>query len=125
MARVKAVIELSKTVLCLTAPSGITVIAVQSFAGFYPIDKLNEKRPDKTILLILDAFLFLDFLAGFFAASRLAIAFRSASAASSIARRSASTFSGSEMCMQINRIAGSFPKSVFNMWPISYERVIL
>ena len=96
--RVEAFINTNKTFPCLAGAGGIVVTANLSRPALDVIDKLNEERPDKAVLLILDTFLFLGFLAGFFfAASRLAIALRSASAASSIARRSASTFSGSEI----------------------------
>ena len=63
---VEAFIDPDKTFPCLAGAGGIVVTTNLSRPALYVIDKLNEKRPDKTILLILDTFLFLGFLAGFF-----------------------------------------------------------
>lgn len=46
VAWVKSVIEFSETAPCLTASGGVTVVAVQPFAGFYLIDKTVKKIPD-------------------------------------------------------------------------------
>jgi hypothetical protein len=46
VARVEAVIEFSETAPCLAAPSGIAVVAVHPFAGFYLIDKTVKEIPD-------------------------------------------------------------------------------
>lgn len=46
VARIEAVIEFSETAPCLAAPGGIAVVAVQSFAGFYLLDKMVKKIPD-------------------------------------------------------------------------------
>ena len=95
---VEAFINTDKTFPRLAGAGCIVIAAYLARSASDVIDKLNKERPDKTVLLILDAFLFLGFLAGFFF-SRLAFGNRPSldSAASSFARRSASTFSGSEM----------------------------
>ena len=64
--RVETFINSDVAFPCLTGSGGIIGTADFARTAFDVIDKLNEVRPDKTILLILLAFLFLGFQTSLF-----------------------------------------------------------
>lgn len=63
---VKTFIDTDKAFPCLTGAGSIVITTYFACSALDVIYKLNMKRPDKSILFVLDTFLFFGFLTGFF-----------------------------------------------------------